>query len=440
MDEWLERIIIMKSTYKHLNVKDRGIIENCLNQGYKLCDIANTLNRDPRGIKEEIFNKRQVSSKSLKGNLCGKFESCKKLRLCDSCNTGVCKYCKHRNCNTFCKDFNQMSNCRLVNRYPYVCNGCDKLKTCRMSKVFYKAHIAQELYETNISEHKKGIKKTNKEIEDLDFYIKQGIKNGQSLSVIIANNSLNIAPSTAYRYISDKVLTVRNIDLKRKVRYKVSNKPTVKRTRKDYNYSKGRKFEDYGAYIKDNHNCNIWQMDTIIGLRQEEACVLSLLYTRSNLQLFFKLNSKTTDEVTRIFDSIKSHLSDDLFKETFEVILTDNGSEFYDPENIEISNETGEKLISVFYCDPNRSDQKGKCEKNHEHFRELIPKGRSLEPYDNKDIDYVSLMVNNYSRSMFKFKTPFEVSKIFLNEKVFELNNLREIPTSKVILKPLFKK
>ena len=181
-------------------------------------------------------------------------------------------------------------------------------------------------------------------------------------------------------------------------------------------------------------------MDTIIGLRQEEACVLSLLYTRSNLQLFFKLNSKTTDEVTRIFDSIKSHLSDDLFKETFEVILTDNGSEFYDPENIEISNETGEKLISVFYCDPNRSDQKGKCEKNHEHFRELIPKGRSLEPYDNKDIDYVSLMVNNYSRSMFKFKTPLEVSKIFLNEKVFELNNLREIPTSKVILKPLIKK
>ena len=126
-----------------------------------------------------VIFKVPLSSKSLKGNLCGKFESCKKLRLCDSCNTGVCKYCKHRNCNTFCKDFNQMPNCRLVNRYPYVCNGCDKLKTCRMSKVFYKAHIAQELYETNISEHKKGIKKTNKEIEDLDFYIKQGIKNGQ---------------------------------------------------------------------------------------------------------------------------------------------------------------------------------------------------------------------------------------------------------------------
>ncbi len=430
----------MKSTYKHLNVKDRGIIENCLNQGYKLFEIANTLDRDPRGIKDEIFNKRQLSQKSLKGNVCGNFESCKKLRLCDSCTSGLCKFCKHRNCNTFCKDFNQMPDCKLIKRYPYVCNGCDKLRTCRMPKVFYKAHVAQELYEVNMSEHKRGVKKTIKEIEDLDFYIKQGVRNGHSLSVIIANNSLNIAPSTAYRYINDKVLTVRNIDLKRKVRYKVKNKAPVKRSHKDYNYLKGRKLEDYGAFIKGNPDRNIWQMDTIIGLREEGACVLSLLYTRSNIQLFFKLNSRTTDEVTRMFDSIKMHLGLDLFKETFEVLLTDNGGEFYDPESIEIDNDTGEKLVNIFYCDPNRSDQKGKCEKNHEHFREFIPKGVSLEPYDQKDMEYISLMANNYSRQMFKFKTPLEVSKIFLNEKVFELNNLYDLPSSKVILKPLIKK
>ncbi len=428
----------MKSTYKHLNVRDRGIIENCLNQGYKLCDIANTLNRDPRGIKEEIFNKRQISNKSLKGNLCGKFESCKKLRLCDDCNGGLCKFCKHHNCNITCKDFTKMPNCKLINRYPYVCNGCNKLKTCRMPKIFYKAHIAQELYEVNVSEHKKGIKKTNKEIKDIDYCISQGVRNGQSISVIIASNSLNISPSTCYRYINDKALTVRNIDLKRKVRYKTSNKQ-VRRKRKDYNYLKGRKLEDYATYTKGNTDCNIWQMDTIIGSKEEGPCILSLLYTRSNLQLFFKLSSKTEAEVIRVFDSIKNHLGTDLFKETFEVILTDNGSEFYDPANIEVDNETGEKLISVFYCDPNRSDQKGKCEKNHEHFREIIPKGRSMEPYDNKDIEHISLMVNNYSRALFKFKSPLEVSKIFLNEKVFELNNLRVIPISQVVLKPLIK-
>lgn len=69
----------------------------------------------------------------------------------------------------------------------------------------------------------------------------------------------------------------------------------------------------------------------------------------------------------------------------------------------------------------------------------MIPKGISLIPYTAKDMDYVSLMVNNYSRGMFKFNSPLEVSKIFLNEKVFELNNLKEVPISKVILKPLIK-
>ena len=69
-----------------------------------------------------------------------------------------------------------------------------------------------------------------------------------------------------------------------------------------------------------------------------------------------------------------------------------------------------------------------------------MPKGISMDPYDEKDIEHVSLMVNNYPRALFKFNSPLEVSKIFLNEKVFELNNLCEIPTSKVILKPLIKK
>lgn len=429
----------MKSAYKHLNVKDRGIIENCLNQGYKLFEIANTLSRDPRGIKEEIYNKREISNKSLKGNLCGKFETCKKIRLCDSCNTGVCKYCKHHNCNIDCKDFVRLPECKQIKRYPYVCNSCFKLRTCHMVKVFYKAHVAQEKYEDNVSSHKKGIKKTAKEIKDLDYLISQGVRNGHSISVIIAKNSLNIAPSTAYRYINDKVLTTRNIDLKRKVRYKVSKK-AIKRKRKDYNCLKGRKLEDYVAYINKHPFTNTWQLDTIIGKIDDKTCVLSLLYTKSNLQLFFKLNSKSEEEVIRIFDSIKMHLGDELFKEIFETIITDNGSEFLNPDGIETSNKSGEKLINIFYCDPNRSDQKGKCEKNHEHFRELIPKGRSMDLYDEKDIEHVSLMVNNYPRALFKFNSPLQTSKIFLNEKVFELNNLCEIPTSKVILKPLIKK
>ena len=36
---------------------EKEIIENCLNQGYKLVETANTLNRDPRGIKTKSIIK-----------------------------------------------------------------------------------------------------------------------------------------------------------------------------------------------------------------------------------------------------------------------------------------------------------------------------------------------------------------------------------------------
>lgn len=63
---------------------------------------------------------------------------------------------------------------------------------------------------------------------------------------------------------------------------------------------------------------------------------------------------------------------------TFPVIITNNGSEFNDPLSLETDAYTGEKLVSIYYCKPRRSDQKGKCEKIHEHFRECVPKGKSM--------------------------------------------------------------
>ena len=47
------------------------------------------------------------------------------------------------------------------------------------------------------------------------------------------------------------------------------------------------------------------------------------------------------------------------FKKAFEVILTDNGSEFFNPMSIEKNEETEEIVSSVFYCDPEASWQKG---------------------------------------------------------------------------------
>ena len=100
---------------------------------------------------------------------------------------------------------------------------------------------------------------------------------------------------------------------------------------------------------------------------------------------------------------------------------------------------SGEVLTRVFYCDARRSEQKGKCEKNHEHFREIIPKGRDMDGYGQKTIDRVSLHVNNYPRRKLNYHSPLACTMNLLNKKVFELNNLQLLPTKKVILKHLDK-
>ena len=63
------------------------------------------------------------------------------------------------------------------------------------------------------------------------------------------------------------------------------------------------------------------------------------------------LKQKCKDEVTRVFLHLKDLLGNELYKKLFPVILTDRGSEFCDPEMIEVDTATGELLTRVFFCD-----------------------------------------------------------------------------------------
>lgn len=415
-------------------------IETNLNQSQKLCEIAADLNRDPVGIRKEIFKHRQLFVRQNAKNKCGLQITCKKTRLCNTCSSGLCKYCSYAKCATICTDFQEYPDCKSIIRFPYVCNGCDKIKECALPKLFYKAETAHREYKENISNHKKGPSINEIEMKKLDEIITDGVKRGISIEVIIQTNNLDIAPSTVYRYIDQCLLTVKNIDLKRKVRYsqRYTTKPKTKSL--NYEYLQNRNYEDFASFITNNPTANIWEMDTLVGKKgKDEHTILSLLFTKTNLQLFFKLRSNCTEEVDRVFQNIKNHLGADVFKQTFEGILTDNGIEFRDPLAIETDSETGEKLTRIFYCEPRRSDQKGKCEKNHEHFREFIPKGVSFNNYSKFDIDKISNNINNYPRKSLGYNSPYDCSTLLLNKKVLELNRLRKLPTNKIKLKYLKK-
>ena len=96
-------------------------------------------------------------------------------------------------------------------------------------------------------------------------------------------------------------------------------------------------------------------MDTVEGIKEEGDCFLTLLWRKSKFMLIFKLQSQTTEEVTRIFEILQTLIPLDIYKYLFQVILTDNGHEFFDVNNIECIDLTVEYVTLLFFFDPHAS-------------------------------------------------------------------------------------
>ncbi len=74
---------------------------------------------------------------------------------------------------------------------------------------------------------------------------------------------------------------------------------------------------------------------------------------------------------------------------------------------IEFDQDTGEKLINIFYCEPYSSWQKGGIERNHEFIRYIIPKGITFDKLTKENIIDMMNNINNVSRRSLNYQTPY---------------------------------
>ena len=128
-----------------------------------------------------------------------------------------------------------------------------------------------------------------------------------------------------------------------------------------------------------------------------------------------------------------------MFHEIFPIILTDNGSEFKRPSEIE---DNGKHVLDskVFYCDAQRSDQKSQIELSHEYIRRYIPKGVSINKFTDENIQSMVNHINSTPRKSLDWKSPFDVAVKMFGEKFLTKLNISKIEIKEVILnKKLFK-
>ena len=387
---------------KHLTLDKRIIIEKGIEERKSFTQIANDICKSNKTVSNEILRNRNIE-----------------------------------HCTSW---YGKEKVCEKTLKPPYVCNACSSRKGCRKTRYYYYASDAQGKYEKLRTESRTGIDMTSTEFKELNDIVSEEIRNGHSFAMIMRNhsNDFSVGKRTLYNYVEKGYLDIINLDLPRKVRYKKRkrNKTPIP---KDTKVRINRTYEDFKDYVRhyndNNFNINIVEMDTVEGVKgEDESVLLTLLWRQANFMLAFKLDNKSSKNVSSLFLYLKELLGYEVFHTLFPIILTDNGTEFSKPDIIEYNGYHVYKT-KLFYCDPGKSGQKGKIEVNHEYIRRFIPKGNSFNEYTQDDINLMMNHINSVKRDSLEGDNPYTLMKEFLPEEIIKLFDIEEIQQKEIILK-----
>ena len=424
----------------HLVLDERATIEVRLRERASFSEIGRELGKDPSTISKEVRLHSQTVRKAS-FNPCSNRSVCNEYgTACSKCKiqySNSCKRCARVKCFEHCKQFEELI-CNKLKKPPYVCNGCLQRQSCKLEKHIYSAKTAQKTYETTRSESRQGIAITPEELKRVDAIVSPLVKLGQSIHMICVNNADDIMldEKTIYNYIDAGLLSVDNIDLPRKVRYRTrSHKKPV---RVDKQCHVGRTYEDFEAYIAANPDIPVVEMDSVEG-RKGGKVLLTIYFRNSSLMLAFIRDNNTAKSVTEIFEWLYEQLGHEAFTNLFQVILTDRGSEFTNPLAIEF-NKDNERRTHIFYCDPQRSDQKGGCEVTHEMIRRVLPKKTSFDNLTQDDITLMMSHINSYNRKKLNNQSAHQLFSFINGGDILDKLGIKSIPANEINLTPLLLK
>ena len=254
---------------------------------------------------------------------------------------------------------------------------------------------------------------TPEHIDEIENIIVPLIKyQKHSVNQVFINHSdiLDFSKVTFYNYINNSVISLTNLDLPKKVKYKKRKILNNNKYKRDILILKNRRYDDYLNFISKHPKFNKIQLDTVIGKRNENKCFLTIYIVETHYMLIFLLNKKSMQNVTNVFHDIKEGLGIEEYKKIFKIILTDNGSEFFNPYEMEYDYNTGKKVTNVFYCHPNASYEKHEIEVNHEYIRRIFPKGTSLNKVTQEIADRLRDNINAIPRDSINGNTPYDLT------------------------------
>jgi transposase, IS30 family len=391
---------------KHMSLDDRIEIQSCLDHGMTFKAIARRVSKDQTTISKEV--KKHITV-----------------------NPGKTGTRVDRNGNPV-----PIQPCPQLLKAPFVCNSCKKRHThCAFQKQLYLAKNAHQEYETLLKESREGIPLNKEAFYEADSTITKGIKSGQHLYHIMRTHDLGVSQATVYRHLHKGYLSVSKMDFPRVVKFKPRKQYRADQIPKSAKV--GRTYDDFLSYIDENGILSWVEMDTVIG-RIGGKVIMTFDFTLCNFMFGLLLDDKTAAEAAQKIRSLKERLSarDIRFGDIFPLLLTDNGGEFANISAF-IADVDGEVETSLYFCDPYRSCQKPKVEKNHSLFRDIVPKGESFDGFTQDTIDLIFSHVNGVKRKSLNGKSPYDMFVFTYGEKIASMLGISFVPDNKVIQSPM---
>ena len=382
---------------KHMTLDDRIEIQECLSKGMTFKAIGERIGKNQTTISREV----KIHMEPYTNSFVRTEEVCPKLL-----------------------------------KAPFVCNGCEKKSrsNCPYKRQLYVAKKAQAEYDTVLVESRTGIPLNKESFYETERIISEAVQNGQHIYHIIQSNNLPISTATVYRHIQKRYYSITPMDLPRAVKFKPRNS-------KESDYvpkwaREGRTFDDFLAFVEDNSDIPLVQLDTVIG-RIGGKVIMTIHFVNSDFMIGILLENKTAAEAANKIQDLKAELKalGFTFGDIAPLLLTDNGGEFSMVSAFE-NDADGNAESHMFFCEPCSPHEKAEIEKNHTLFRDIVNTGTSFDNFTQETVNLIFSHVNAVKRKQFNGKSAYDMFSFFYSEILASALGISFVPANEVVQSP----
>ena len=382
---------------KHMTLDDRIEIQECLSKGMTFKAIGERIGKNQTTISREV----KIHMEPYTNSFVRTDEVCPKLL-----------------------------------KAPFVCNGCEKKSrsSCPYRRQLYTAKKAQAEYDTVLVESRTGIPLNKESFYETERIISEAVQNGQHIYHIIQSNNLPISTATVYRHIQKRYYSITPMDLPRAVKFKPRNS-------KESDYvpkwaREGRTFDDFLAFVEDNNDIPLVQLDTVIG-KIGGKVIMTIHFVNSDFMMGLLLENKTAAEAANKIQRLKKDLIalGFNFGDIAPLLLTDNGGEFSMVSAFE-NDAQGNVESHMFFCEPCSPHEKAEIEKNHTLFRDIVKTGTSFDDFTQETVNLIFSHVNAVKRKQFNGKSAYDMFSFYYSEVLASALGISFIPANEVIQSP----